>query len=173
MKKLLLALLLFMPATACAGASVQNACKVFYGELKPVPHYELSVNTGLLRSLSGGKKYRGCEVIFKSNEQLMTGSELPSFESPEGSVFYRAGWRIDEKYRADGAGSGSYGIVKEAVLCLIHWDQDSWVNETGEIEQSELINMTVQCMSLDAEGRKITGSATSYPQLQFSVSHLL
>jgi len=154
MKKLLLALLLFMHATAYAGDGAQSACKIFYSELKQVPHYKLSVNTGLLRSLSDGKKYRGCEVVFKSNEQLMMGSELPSFESPEGSMLYRAGWRIDEKYRADGAGSGSYGIVKDAVLCLIHWDQYSWVNETGKIEQSELINMTVQCMSLEAEGRK-------------------
>lgn len=143
-----------MPATACAGGGVQNACKIFYNELKPVSHYKLSLNAGLLRSLSDGNKYRGCEVVFKSNEQLMRGSELPSFESPEDSMLYRAGWRIDEKYRADGAGSGSYGIVKDAVLCLIHWDQYSWVNETGEIEQSELINMTVQCMSLEAEGRK-------------------
>ena len=154
MKKLLLALLLFMPAIACAGGGVRNACKIFYGELKPVPHYKLSLNTGLLHSLSDGKKYRGCEVVFKSNEQLMKGSELPSFESQEGSMLYRAGWRIDEEYRADGAGSGSYGIMKDAVLCLVHWDQYSWVNETGEIEQSELINMTVQCMRSEAAGRK-------------------
>ena len=154
MKKLLLALLLFMPAIACAGDGVQNACKMFYSELKPVPHDKLSVNTGLLSSLSNGKKYRGCEVVFNSNERLMMGSGLPSFESPEGSMLYRAGWRIDEKYRADGAGSGSYGIVKDAVLCLIHWDHNSWLNETGEIEQSELINMTVQCMSLKAKDRE-------------------
>jgi len=154
MKKLLLALLLFTPATLRAGDDVQNACKLFYSELKPVPHYRLSVNTGSLHSLSDGKKYRGCEVVFKSNEQLMHGSELPSFESPEGSTLYRAGWRIDEKYRADGAGSGSYGIVKDAVLCLMHWDRYSWLNETGEIEQSELINITVQCMSLGAEGQR-------------------
>jgi hypothetical protein len=96
MKKPLLALLLLMPATLSAGDSMQNACKMFYGELNPVPHYQLSVNTGLLRSISDGKKYLGCEVVFKSNEQLMTGSELPSFESPEGSVLYRAGWRIDK-----------------------------------------------------------------------------
>jgi len=154
MKKLLLALLLFMPAIACAGDGVQNACKMFYSELTLVPHDKLSVNTGLLSSLSNGKKYCGCEVLFNSNEQLMIGSELPSFESPEGSMLYRTGWRIDEKYRADGAGSGSYGIVKDAVLCLIHWDHNSWINETGEIEQSELINMMVQCMSLEAKDRK-------------------
>ena len=149
MKKLLLALLLFMPATACAGDGVQNACKMFYSELKPVPRDKLSVNTGLLSSLSDGKKYRGCEVVFNSNERLMMGLELPYFESPEGSMLYRAGWRTDEKYRADGAGSGSYGIVKDAVLCIIHWNHYSWVNEKGKIEQSDLINMTVQCMSLE------------------------
>ena len=154
MKKLLLALLLFMPAIACAGEGVQNACKMFYNELKPVPHDKLSVNTGLLSSLSDGKKYRGCEVVFNSNEQLMMSSELPSFETPEGSMLYRAGWRIDEKYRADGEGSGAYGIVKDAVLCLIHWDHNSWLNEKGEIEQSELINMTVQCVSLEAKDQK-------------------
>ena len=154
MKKLLLALLLFMPAIVCAGDGVQNACKMFYSELKPVPHYKLSVNSGLLSSLSDGKKYHGCEVVFNSNEQLMMGAELPTFESPEGSMLYQAGWRIDEKYRADGAGSGSYGIVKDTVLCIIHWDQYSWLNEKGEIEQSDLINMTVQCASLKAKGRK-------------------
>lgn len=84
----------------------------------------------------------------------MKGSELPSFESPEGSMLYRAGWRIDEEYRADGAGYGSYGIMKDAVLCLVHWDQYSWVNERGEIEQSELINITIQCMSSEAAGGK-------------------
>ena len=154
MKKLILAFLLLMPAIACAGEGVQNACKMFYNELKPVPHDKLSVNTGLLSSLSDGKKYRGCEVVFNSNEQLMMSSELPSFETPEGSMLYRAGWRIDEKYRADGAGSGAYGIVKDAVLCLIHWDHNSWLNEKGEIEQSELINMTVQCVSLEAKDQK-------------------
>jgi hypothetical protein len=155
MRKLLTALLLFIPTNAHAGGVVRNSCKMFYVSLKTVPHYELVVNTGLLRSPSDGRKSRGCEVVFKSNEQLMRGLELPTFEPAEGSVLYRAGWRIDEKYRADGAGSGSYGIVKDAVLCLIHWDQHSWVNEkTREIEQSGLINMTVQCVGLEAEGRK-------------------
>ena len=154
MKELLLALLLFMPAIACAGDGVQNACKMFYSELTPVPHAKLSVNTGLLSSLSDGKKFRGCEVVFNSNEQLMRGTELPSFESPECSMLYRAGWRIDEKYRADGAGSGSYGIVKDAVLCIINWDHYSSLNESGEIEQSDLINMTVQCTSLEVKDRK-------------------
>jgi len=143
-----------MPEIACADDGVQNACKMFYNELKPVPHDKLSVNTGLLSSLSDGKKYRGCEVVFDSNEQLMMGSGPPSFESSEGSILYRAGCRIDEKYRADGAGSGSYGIVKDAVLCLVHWDHNSWLNERGEIEQSELMNMPVQCMSLEAKDRK-------------------
>jgi hypothetical protein len=154
MKKLLLALLLFLPAIACAGDGVQNVCKMFYSELKPVPHAKLSVNTGLLSSLSDGKKFHGCEVVFNSNEQLMKGTELPTFESREGSMLYRAGWRINEKYRADGAGSGAYGIVKDAVLCLIHWDHYSSLNESGEIEQSDLINMTVQCMSLKTKDRK-------------------
>jgi hypothetical protein len=154
MKKLLLALLLFLHAIAWASDSVQDACKMFYDELKPVPHCQLSVNTGFLSSLSDGKKYHGCEVVFKSNELLMADSELPSFESPAGSILYRSGWRIDEKFRADGAGSGAYGIAKDAVLCRIYWDQHSWVNETGGIETSEFINMTVQCMSLEAEDQK-------------------
>jgi hypothetical protein len=152
MKNLYLALsLLFSFSTqAFAGDDVQHACNVFYKKLKAVPHYKLAVNTGLLHSVSTGEEFRGCELVFKSNEKLMAGLELPSFEAPEGSGLYREGWRIDEHYRADGAGSGAYGIVNGRLLCRISWDQYSFVNDAGEFEQSELINMTVQCMDLQA-----------------------
>ena len=76
-----------MPATACAGDGVQNACKMFYSELKPVPHAKLSVNTGLLSSLSDGKKFHGCEVVFNSNEQLMRGQICRPLSRPKTRCF--------------------------------------------------------------------------------------
>ncbi len=150
MKDLLLAVIFFslFSGRALAASDVQEACKAFYKELKAAPHYKLALNTGILQSVSTGEKFRGCEVVFKSDEKLMAQLELPSFEAPEGSKLWRDGWRIDEKYRADGPGSGTYGIVKDGVLCRISWDQYSFVNDAGEIEQSEEINMTVQCMDL-------------------------
>lgn len=149
MKNLLPVLFLSLFSTqALAASDVQKACKVFFRELKAVPSHSLTINTGLFQSVSTGEKFRGCEVVFKSNDKLMAGLEIPSFEAPEGSKLYLDGWRIDEKYRADGPGSGTYGIVKGRVLCRISWDQYSFVNDAGEIEQSEDINMTVQCMNL-------------------------
>jgi len=140
---------ILLPSLGLASDSLREACDFFYKRLEPIPHYSLEVREGKLKSLSTGADFFGCEAAFKSNVKLMKDSTyLPSFEAEEGSELYKEGWRIDEKYRADGPGSGSYGIVKGKMACVIHWDQFSYVDDNGEIQVSDEINMTVQCMEL-------------------------
>lgn len=144
LKKALLILLLLYPAVVYAG-HLEDACNMFREELSVIPYDSLKVNTKKWRSIQDDQIYTGCEIVFRSNERLMKNKALPSFEAEENSKLYKGGWRIDESLRADGPGSGAYGIRKDNMLCIVNWDQFSFVNEQGEIKQSEFINMVVQC----------------------------
>lgn len=148
-----LCLLLFLPLPAVAADDPALSCGMFYNELSLVPHDRLVQNIGRLRSENFVRgDFNGCEVIFASREELFKeGDSLPMFEPYEDSELYRQGWRFVNRYTADGPGSGVHGIVRNQVLCLIDWDQHAWINEAGEHEQSNLINMTVQCLPAPAE----------------------
>ena len=59
-----------------------SACRHFYSELSKLPHTKLTVNTNGFMSLWNGKKINGCEVIFETDELMVSGEVVhQKFES--------------------------------------------------------------------------------------------
>lgn len=151
MKRILILIFLLIPIIANANDKLQNACNFFHEDLAHVPNNSVVLNTGQLHSRFDGQAFNGCEVVFNSHGILLKNgsADLPSFRATKDSTLYEDGWREENRYAADGPGSGTYGIVKDNILCIINWDQHSWIDDkTGNIEHSDFINMVVQCMEV-------------------------
>jgi hypothetical protein len=58
---------------------------------------------------------------------------------------YRKGWRANNSFVADGPGTGVFGVEKESVLCLVRHEQPAYLDDYGNIIQSETLRITVQC----------------------------
>lgn len=130
---------------ACARTDPGSVCQPFFTALDSVPHAALSMRTGVFISTWDGARYDGCEVEFETSDGLRAGVPVPDFEAARDSEMHRRGWRASQGIRADGAGSGTFGIEKETELCVIRWSQPAYLFEEGEIVQSEMFSMTVQC----------------------------
>lgn len=129
-----------------AEAVQAEPCGYFEDRLKGVPHESLTRNDGSFLSLWSNTEVSGCEIIFVTNEKLIAGHKIPDFAATDGTELYRIGWRINNSMAADGPGTSVYGIQNDSLLCLISYDQSSYLDESsGEIIQSESINMQVQC----------------------------
>jgi hypothetical protein len=100
---------------------------------------------GAYKSLWDGKKYTGCEVEFVTHDKLLSGRRVPDFEPLKGSEMYRKGWRANNSFVADGPGTGVFGVEKESVLCLVRHEQPAYLDDYGNIIQSETLRITVQC----------------------------
>lgn len=50
-----------------------SPCIQFYNELLKLPHTRLTETSNGFVSLLNGKSYKGCEVIFESNESIVSG----------------------------------------------------------------------------------------------------
>lgn len=143
-------LALFMVTSiSCAGGELPT-CEYFYQVLSRLPHAELQINTGEFGAAPDQQQFNECGVTFHSDDSLMVSgaADLPSFRAEEGSELFKAGWREDNSYAADGAGTGAYGIRRDNALCVIRWDQHSWINEAGASDQSHLVNLEVRCREL-------------------------
>ncbi|MDH3426961.1 MAG: hypothetical protein OEM23_00870 [Gemmatimonadota bacterium] len=121
-------------------------------------HDSLSVRAGTFTSLYDGVEYQGCELRFTTHDSLPRTVPVPDFDALPDSEMYRLGWRMSREIRADGPGSGLFGIERESVLCVIRWAQPAYLADDGEIVQSETFSMTVQCRSTAAH--LPTGSLT-------------
>lgn len=122
-----------------------SPCIQFYNELLKLPHTRLTETSNGFVSLLNGKSLKGCEVIFESNESIVSGEvvylKFQSFTN-------RLGWFINENLSADGPGSSTVGIENNQNKCVIHWSQHSWIDEkSNEHRQSEHIKLIVQCSS--------------------------
>ena len=142
-------LLVQMVFVACwpvyASSKELEGCEYFFSVLKSVPHLELNRQVGAHKSLWDGKKYMGCEIKFVTDDKVLSGNRVPDFEAVEGSEMHRRGWRMDNSFVADGPGTGSYGIEKESVLCIVRHEQPAYLDDHGNIIQSETLSITVQC----------------------------
>ena len=110
-----------------------------------LPHTRLTETSNGFVSLLNGKSVKGCEVIFESNESIVSGEvvylKFQSFTN-------RQGWFINENLSANGPGSSTVGIENNQNKCIIHWSQHSWIDEkSNEYRQSEHIKLIVQCSS--------------------------
>ena len=131
--------------SACGPSDPPDPCEYFFSALEPVPHVALSVTTGSFVSIWDGTEYSGCEIEFETNDALRAGVAIPDLDAIQDSEMYRLGWQTTEEIRADGPGSGFFGIEKESVLCVVRWAQPAHIDDDGEIVQSEIFNMTIQC----------------------------
>jgi hypothetical protein len=121
-----------------------SACLQVYNELLKLPHTRLTQTSNGFVSLLDGKSLKGCEVIFESNESIVSGEvvylKFQSFTN-------RQGWFINENLSADGPGSSTVGIENNQNKCIIHWSQHAWIDKNSEYQQSEQIKLIVQCTS--------------------------
>ena len=122
-----------------------STCLQFYNELLKLPHTRLTQISNGFVSLWNGKSLKGCEIIFESNESIVSGEvvylKFQSFTNWQG-------WTINENLSADGPGSSTIGIENNQNKCILHWSQHSWIDEkSNEYRQSEKIKMIIQCTS--------------------------
>jgi hypothetical protein len=120
-------------------------CIQFYNELFKLPHTRLTETSNGFVSLLDGKSLKGCEVIFESDESIVSNEvvflKFQSFASWQG-------WYINENLMADGPGSSTIVIENNQNKCILHWSQHSWIDEqSNEYRQSEQIKLIVQCTS--------------------------
>ena len=127
------------------GAQTAMIGRFFYDKLSELPHTQLTVNTNGFVSLWDGQQSDGCEVVFGTDESMVSGKVAhQKFES----FINLSGWSLNEKLMADGPGSSTVGIENDGTRCLVKWSQPSWVDEkAGEIKQSDKIKIVVQCSS--------------------------
>ena len=122
-----------------------SPCIQFYNELLKLPHTRLTETSNEFVSLLNGKSIKGCEVIFESNESIVSGKvvflKFQSFTNWQG-------WHINENLMADGAGSSTVVIENNQNTCILHWSQHAWIDEkSNEYRQSEQNKLIVQCTS--------------------------
>lgn len=131
----------------CSAADTHPACEHFYRVLSRLPHTELQINYSSVSATPEYHRLDDCAVTFRTDDSLMIeGAEgLPSFRAEEGPNLFVAGWREDLIYAANGSGTGSYAIRKDTALCIIRWDQTSWIDDSGLIIRSHLVNLTAHC----------------------------
>ena len=96
-------------------------------------------------SLLDGKSLKGCEVIFESNETIISGEvvylKFQSFTNLQD-------WYINENLTADGPGSSTVEMNTNQNKCILHWSQHAWIDErSNEYRQSEHIKLIIQCTS--------------------------
>jgi len=118
-----------------------DACRLFYKELKELPgeKAELSYHTSIRQSIESGKEAVGCEVRYSDTTESYLG--LDTYWTDPDSKIYKKGWRINERWTADGAdGSMSFALEKDSIRCNI-------LNGTLYPEQVKLGNTyaVVQC----------------------------
>jgi len=122
-----------------------SACLQFYNELLKLPHTRLTQISNGFFSLLDGKSLKGCEIIFESNESIVSGEDVylkfQSFTNWQG-------WTFNENLTADGPGSSTIGIENNQNKCILHWSQHSWIDEkSNEYRQSDQIKLIIQCTS--------------------------
>ncbi len=120
-----------------------SPCVQFYNELSKLPHTRLTETTNGFVSLLDGKSLKGCEVIFESDESIVSGEvvylKFQSFTN-------RQGWYINENLSADGPGSSTVVVENIQNKCILHWSQHAWIDEqSNEYRQSEHIKLIIQC----------------------------
>ena len=122
----------------------ESPCIQFYNQLFILPHTKLILNSNGFVSLLDKKKIDGCEIIFESDESIVSGDVVyQKFQS----FTKLQGWSIDENLIADGPGSSTIGIENDQNKCILHWSQHSWIDEkSNQIKQSEQIKLIVQCV---------------------------
>ena len=140
----------FLALAASAGprerARQADPCGDLVGALSAVPHVSLDRRDGLLKSTWDEHPFQGCQIDFETNDSTLSGASAPDFWADDpASDMYRAGWRMVPEILADGPGSGIYAIRRDATRCVVQWAQPAYLDDDGNIVQSDTFTMVVQC----------------------------
>ena len=65
-----------------------------------------------------------------------------------GTELYRRGWVPVLELMADGPGSSLHGIRRERTECVVLHDQPAYLDDDGNIVQSETITVVIQCRAI-------------------------
>ena len=125
--------------------SDDSVCSYFYPKLSELPNIRLTETNDGFRSISDGIWARGCEIIFKSHNSIVSGERVyNTFQS----IINTPNWAINDNLSADGPGSSSVTIETDKNRCTILWSQHAWIDEKAEEhKQSSDIEMIIQCSS--------------------------
>ncbi len=144
--------LLLIPVIAFAEVTGET-CKPFYHELEQVPHESIFQREGIYNSRQFETSATGCFLVMNTSRERLAGQRIPNFSAGPGTRLYEAGWRVNQKYAADGPGTMVTGLEKDEVLCLVYEDQPTYLNDDGNIAGGEFLKVRVECME-GAQGRR-------------------
>ncbi len=146
MKKIAIALLMFLPAVLVAAEPEGTICAPFYQKLEKIEHLKLTVSPAKFEFY--GKAYDGCEIVFKTKWSLMKEGYDPmnSTYPKVGSDLYNAGWRVDERFSTDDPGATFYVLRNGEKVCTIIWSHEAYIDEKiGELVTGDDILCNVRC----------------------------
>ncbi|NQV19238.1 MAG: hypothetical protein HQ534_11945 [Armatimonadetes bacterium] len=78
------------------------------------------------------------------NEIVPTSFEFEN-KTYEGSYWYKAGWRADIRFCADGPGSTFYLIRNGKFFCTVRWYFVSYIDDNGEFIAGDELSGRIQC----------------------------
>lgn len=145
MIRMLWMLAMLLPATAVAGVTPET-CAPFYQALQQVPHESIFQQDGLYPSQRFATGVTGCLVVMVTGEARLGTRDFPALTAGPGTPLYRAGWRSNPKYQADGPGSSVVGLEKDGALCLVSIARPAYVDDAGRIVQHAHVNARVECL---------------------------
>jgi hypothetical protein len=143
----LLTIAVLLPASTLAKVTPET-CASFYQALEKVPHESIFQQDGLFSSQGFEVGVNGCLVVMVTDEVRMNGHSLPEFSADPGTPLHKAGWRSDTKYIADAPGTGVVGLVKDSTLCLVYTEQQSYLDDSGNIAQNGFVHSRVECLDV-------------------------
>jgi hypothetical protein len=135
-----------MPTRATAqSVRVATACDHFEKQFSAIPGAVVERNDGAFDSLWGHQRFDGCQVGFQVSDTTAGADPRTTAAAlhPDSSVY--AGWRRVPRIVADGPGSGVFGVMRGPVVCVVHWAQPAFVDDDGEVVDSETLEVLVQC----------------------------
>ena len=93
------------------------------------------------------KTYNGCEIIFETKWSLLDKDTDPMdmFYPYENSYLYKAGWRADLRFCADGPGSTFYLIRNGKFFCIVRWEFTAYIDDSGEYVTGDVLWGKIQC----------------------------
>ena len=141
---------LFGCAAADTPPGPPDPCDDFYQALTEVPHLSVQKTVGSFESNWDGETYEGCELQFETNDSLTGRVSVPDFVATAGTGLYDAGWRMVYRISADGPGSGIHGLSRESDLCVVRWEQPAYLDDDGDLVQSDTLRMWIQCREAES-----------------------
>lgn len=124
-------------------------CVWFHDALSSLPSRRFDTGSGEHVSVYDGRTYLGCEVRFETTDALLSGLGVPRLDAIEGSELYLLGWRMEDSIAADGPGTTVFAVRRESSICVVSELQPAYLNDNGELVQSDVLEILVQCHPQD------------------------